>query len=107
MVPSAKWRIGIGSPQYRWREKSQSRSLYWTVRFPLPCFSSHRIIASLEAELFKSSRENPSEELWIVFPSPVQHILPLKTALRTSAGEREMAGSISERSGSLTAMIGI
>src|SRR5690625_957559 len=30
IVPSSQWIIGIGSPQYRWREKSQSRNRYVT-----------------------------------------------------------------------------
>ena len=41
IVPSSRWMIGIGSPQYRCREKSQSRSLNWTALFPRLRVPSH------------------------------------------------------------------
>lgn len=37
--------IGIGSPQYLWRENTQSRSLKFTFWWPLPSLVSHSVIA--------------------------------------------------------------
>ncbi len=59
--------MGNGSPQYRWRENSQSRSLYCTVPWPKPFSSSHAIIVDLASVTPMPSR-NP--EL-IAGPSPV------------------------------------
>ena len=38
-----QWMIGIGAPQYRCREISQSRSRYEAAARPLPSASSHSI----------------------------------------------------------------
>ena len=61
MVPSSRWMIGIGSPQYRCREKSQSRSLYCTVPLPRPFVSSHAVIFCLA-----SGVERPFSETSLV-----------------------------------------
>ena len=41
--------IGIGAPQYRWRESSQSRSRKFTVASPRPSCSSQAATFAIEA----------------------------------------------------------
>src|SRR4051794_783214 len=42
--PNSSYTIGNGSPQYRWRLNSQSRSLKLTVPNPTPCDSSQALV---------------------------------------------------------------
>src|SRR5436309_9922055 len=44
---SSQWMMGIGAPQYRCREISQSRKRYVTAARPLPCSSSHLVTAAM------------------------------------------------------------
>ncbi len=45
-----QWMIGIGAPQYRCREISQSRSRYEVAARPLPSASSHSITRWIDSD---------------------------------------------------------
>lgn len=51
--------MGKGSPQYRCRANSQSRSLKLTLRCPMPLSSSHSIAAALAASVASPFRSSP------------------------------------------------
>ena len=57
--PPSPWIIGIGSPQYRCREKSQSLSLYCTFLSPFLFASSHSIAVSIASGTFSPFRSKP------------------------------------------------
>jgi hypothetical protein len=65
-LPSSRWSSGNGSPQYRCRLNSQSRSLYVTFAEPRPFSESQRIVFA-----FASATPRPSSHpLFTARPSP-------------------------------------
>ena len=67
MPQSSQKMTGIGQPQKRWRDSSQSRRRYWTVRSPIPCSSSHSMALALASATPRPS----SHSLLMAGPSPV------------------------------------
>jgi hypothetical protein len=65
--------IGIGSPQYRWREKTQSRSLKFTFGSPFPFSASQAVIF-----FFASSTERLSS-------MPELTITPVSQSVKASS----------------------
>src|SRR5690625_757103 len=66
IVPSSQCIIGIGSPQYRCLENSQSRRRYVTSLLPFPVSSSQLLILAMSSSVFNPFKNS---EL-ICLPSP-------------------------------------
>ena len=63
----AQCTTGIGQPQGRWRDTSQSRRRKFTVRSPMPAFSSRAAISFLASSTDMPSRKREFASL----PGPV------------------------------------
>ena len=95
--PVSSYTIGNGSPQYRWRLNSQSRSLYVIAPAPLFVSSSHSVILRLASSTCRPSRK----PLLIAGPSP-RYASPSKSGggwtVRTIGRSNSVAKSQSRRS---------
>jgi hypothetical protein len=59
MPQASQYTTGIGQPQNRWRDSSQSRSRKLTVRSPMPRSSSQSIAAAFAVATSMPSRSGP------------------------------------------------
>jgi hypothetical protein len=100
--------MGNGSPQKRWRENSQSRSLVVTVPAPRSLASSQPMMACLASAMSRPFRLTSSLALLMAGPSPT-YALPSKEAggctVRTMGRPKFSANSQSRSSWPGTAMM--
>jgi len=100
--------MGNGSPQYRWRLNSQSRSRNVVVASPRPLPSSHAVIVALASGTSMPLSETSSLAELMVAPSPV-HAPPSNPSggctVRTTGSPKASANAQSRSSSAGTAMI--